>query len=121
MEISRDNDQKRKESPYMEMSITMTKNEEYKSNNAQLLNHSLSFVFTNHSFFSATSVLYHSPMLNTTTASLDKLTCTNYVDLGKCQDKFGRFSWSNYLNVKLEVFERDDNRDFCLVQNLTMR
>ena len=58
------------------------------------------------------------------TASLDKLTCTDYVDFGKCQDRFGRFSWSknnsNYLDVKLKVFKKDDNKDFRLVQNLTM-
>ena len=59
------------------------------------------------------------------TASLGKLTCTDYVDLAKCQDGFGRFSWSkndsNYLDVKLKVFKKDDKGDFCLVQNLTMR
>ena len=64
---------------------------------------------------SATSGLSHSPMTDKTTASLDKLTCTGYEDLGKCQDRFGRFSCckndSNYLDVKLKVFKRDDNRD----------
>ena len=29
-----------------------------------------------------------------TTASLDKLICTDYVDFGKCQDRFGQFLWS---------------------------
>ena len=63
-------------------------------------------------------------MAYNTTASLDKLTCTDYVDFGKCQDRFGRFSWSkndsNYLDVKLEVFRKDDKKEFRLVQNLTM-
>ena len=63
-------------------------------------------------------------MAYNTTASLDKLTCTDYVDLGKCQDRFGRFSWSknntNYLDVKLKVFRKDDKKEFRLVQNLTM-
>ena len=63
-------------------------------------------------------------MAYNTTASLDKLTCTDYVDFGKCQDRFGRFSWSknnsNCLDVKLKVFKKDDNKDFRLVQNLTM-
>ena len=63
-------------------------------------------------------------MAYNTTASLDKLTCTNYVDFGKCQDKFGRFSWSkndsNYLDVKLKLFRKDDKKEFRLVQNLTM-
>ena len=56
--------------------------------------------------------------------SLDKLTCTGYVDFGKCQDRFGQFSWSknhsNYLDVKLKVFRKDDKKEFRLVQNLTM-
>ena len=62
-------------------------------------------------------------MVYNTTASLDKLTCTNYVDFGKCQDRFGQFSWSkndsNYLDVKLKVFMKDDKKEFRLVQNLT--
>ena len=63
-------------------------------------------------------------MAYTITASLDKLTCTNYVVFDKRQDKFGQFSWfkndSNYLDVKLKVFRKDDNEDFRLVPNLTM-
>ena len=63
-------------------------------------------------------------MAYNTTASLDKLTCTDYVDFDKCQDRFGRCSWSkndsNYFDVEHKVFKRDDNRDFHLVQNLTM-
>ena len=62
-------------------------------------------------------------MAYNTTAFLDKLTCTNYVDFGKCQDCFGRFSWSkndsNYLDVKLKVFRKNDKKEFRLVQNLT--
>ena len=58
-----------------------------------------------------------------TTASLDKLTCTDYVDIGKCQDRFGQFSWSendsNYLDVKLKVFNKGNNKEFRLVQNPT--
>ena len=30
-------------------------------------------------------------MAYNTTASLDKLNCTDYVDFGKCQDRFGQF------------------------------
>ena len=63
-------------------------------------------------------------MAYSTTASFDKLTCTDYVDFGKCRDRFGRFSWSkndsNYLDVKLKVFRKDDKKEFRLVQNLTM-
>ena len=64
-------------------------------------------------------------MAYNTTASLDKLTCTDYVDFGKSQDRFGRFSWSkkdsNYLDIKLKVFKREDkNAEFRLRQNLSM-
>ena len=63
-------------------------------------------------------------MAYNTTASLVKLTCTDYVDFDKCQDRFGRFSWSefnsNYSEVKLKVFKKDDNKELRLVQNLTV-
>ena len=63
-------------------------------------------------------------MAYNTTASLDKLTCTDYVDFGKCQDRFGRFAWSkndsNHLDVKLSVFRKGDQKEFRLVQILTM-
>ena len=64
-------------------------------------------------------------MAYNTTDSLDKLTCNDSVDFGKCQDRFGRLSWSkndsNYLDAKLKVFKKDDNKEFRLVQKLTMR
>ena len=64
-------------------------------------------------------------MAYNTTASLDKLTCTDYVDFGKSLDRFGGFSWikndSNYLDIKLKVFKRDDrNAEFRLRQNFLM-
>ena len=63
-------------------------------------------------------------MAYNTIASLDKLTCTDYVDFGKRQDRFGRFSRSkndsNNLDVKLKVFRKDDKKEFRLAQNLTM-
>ena len=64
-------------------------------------------------------------MAYNTTASLEKLTCTDYVDFGKSSDRFGRLSWtkndSNYLDIKLKVFKREDkNADFRLRQNLSM-
>ena len=73
---------------------------------------------------SATSILSRSPMAYNITETLDKLACTDYVDFGKCQDRFGRFSWSkndsNYLEVKVKVFKREDkNADFRLRQNLS--
>ena len=82
------------------------------------------FFHKNKSLLLATSILYCSPTADNTTASLDKLTCTDYVDFGKCQDRFGQFSWSknvsNYLDVKLKLFRKDDKKEFQLVQSLTM-
>ena len=58
------------------------------------------------------------------TASLEKLTCTNYVDFGRTEDSFGQFSNSTkdakYLDVKLKVFKKADKKEFRLVQNLTI-
>ena len=64
-------------------------------------------------------------MASNTTASLDKLIRTNYVNFGKCQDRFGRFPWtkndSNYLDIKLKVFKRQDKyAEFQLRQNFSM-
>ena len=64
-------------------------------------------------------------MAYNTTASLDKLTCTDYVEFGKGQDRFGRCFWtkndSNYLDIKLKVFKREDkNAEFRLRQNLSI-
>ena len=64
-------------------------------------------------------------MVYNTTETLDKLTCTDYVDFGKCQDRFGRISWSknysNFLEIKLKVFKREDkNAEFRLRQKLSM-
>ena len=51
-----------------------------------------------------------SEMAYNTTATLDKLACADYVDFGKCQERFGQFSWtkndSNYLDFKLKMFKR---------------
>ena len=108
MEISRDNDQKHT----------------YICKEKQFQNHSLTFIHKNKSLLSATIILSRSPLAYNTTASLDKLTCTDYVSFGKCQDRFGRLSWSkhdfNYLDVKLNVFRKDGKKEFRLVQNLTM-
>ena len=63
-------------------------------------------------------------MAYNTTASLDTLTCSNYGDFGICQDRFGDFSRSkrdsNYSNLKLRVFKKDDNKDSRLAQNHTI-
>ena len=60
-----------------------------------------------------------------TSPTLDKQTCTDYVDFGKCQDKFGQVSWtkndSNCLHIKPEVFKRPSkDAKFRLRQNFTM-
>ena len=58
------------------------------------------------------------------TASLDNLTLTDHVDYGKCHVRFIQFSWSkndsNYLDEKLKVLKKGDNKELRLVQNLTM-
>ena len=77
------------------------------------------------SLFSASTILSRSTMAYNTTASLDKLNCTDYVDFGKCQDRFEPFSWSkndsNYLDIQSKVFKREDeNAEFRLRQNLSM-
>ena len=64
-------------------------------------------------------------MAYNTTATLDKLACTDYVEIGKFQERIGHFSWtksdSNYLDIKLKVFKRvDKNAGFRLRQNLSM-
>ena len=64
-------------------------------------------------------------MAYNTTASLDKLTCTDYIDFEKNSDRFGQVSWikndSNYLDFKIKVFKREDNNaEFRLRQNLPM-
>ena len=84
--------------------VTMTKKEAFISNTLQLQN-LLEFIFKNKSI-SATSILCRSSAADNTTASLDKLTCTEYADFGICQDSFGQFFWSkncsNYLDVKFQ-------------------
>ena len=77
------------------------------------------------SLLSATSIPSRSPLAYNTTKTLDKMACTNYVDFGMSQDRFGRFSWSkivsNYMDIKLKVFKREDkNAQFRLRQNISM-
>ena len=74
--------------------VTITKKDTYISNEMQFHNHSLTFFHYNQSLLSVTSILSRSPMAYNTTASLDKLTCTDNVDVGKCQDRLGQFFWS---------------------------
>ena len=64
-------------------------------------------------------------MVYNPTTSLEKLACTDYVNIDKCQARFGRFFWnnydSNYKDFKLKVFKREEkNAEFRLRQNVTM-
>ena len=95
-----------------------------KSNELQLQIQFLTLFHKSESLVSGTSNLSCSPMAYNTTASLDNLSCINYVAFGKCQDRLGQFSWSkndpNYSDVKLKVFKKDDKKESRLVQTLTM-
>ena len=64
-------------------------------------------------------------MAYNTSPTLDKQTCTDYVDFGKCQDRFGQSAWtksdSNNLDIKLNVFKRESrDAEFSLGRNFTM-
>ena len=64
-------------------------------------------------------------MAYNTSATFDKQICTDYVDFGKCQDRFGQFSWNKidpkYLEFKLKVFKKENkDMEFRLRQNFTM-
>ena len=76
-------------------------------------------------FFQLPAFYLVHPWLTTKLLFLDKLACTEYVDFGKSQDRFGRFSWSkndsNHLDFKLKLFKRvDKNAELRLRQNLSM-
>ena len=104
--------------------VTMQKKYAYLCTEMLLQNHSLSFIQKNKSRVSATSILSRSLIAYDTTVSLDQITCTDYVDFGKCQDRFRQFSSSqndsNYLEVKLKLFKKDDSKEFRLVEKSTM-
>ena len=69
-----------------------------------------------YSFLLPTSLRFDPLMTYNTTASLDKLTCTDYMDVLKCQDRFGQISSSknnsNYLVFTLKVFKRNSKKSF---------
>ena len=120
--MSRDNGQKGKNIFIWKYHVTLARTKAVTYTSQIIVQ--LSFSKSN-SLFSATSILSRSPMAYNTTASLDKLTCTDYVEFGKSSERFGRFSWSKndsiYLDIKLKVFKREDkNAEFRLRQNLSM-
>ena len=98
MDMSGDNVQKGKEFHLMKMSRYNDKKNAYICNKLLLQNPSSTFFYKNESVFSALSNLSCSPMAYHTTASLNKLTCTNYVDFQNCQDRFGPRTWMNNSN-----------------------
>ena len=121
MEMSRDNAKKVKNLLIWKRHVIMTEKNSYIINEMQLQSHFLIFFRENKSLLSATSILSRSPLAYNTTASFDNLTFTDYVDLGKCQDRFWQISWSknssNYLDKKFNLFKTGDNQE---VQNFTM-
>ena len=96
--------------------MTMTKKKTYEGNSFQLQILSLTLFFKNFSLFQ----LSHSHI---STVSLDKLTCTDYVDFGKLKTYRDNFfgpkliPTTRMINLK---FSRETTTNFHLVQNLTM-
>ena len=103
----------------------MTKKDWFIRIELQLQKPFFSLILKNKSLPSDTIILSKSSMACNTIAFLGKITCQDNVDFGKCQDRFGKNSWSkndsNYSNVKLKVLKKDDNKEIQLVQKLTMR
>ena len=65
--------------------------------------------------------------METVNATSDKVLCTDYVDFGQHEHRFGRLSWSkiekngdNFLEVQLKCFRRCDGKDFERHQKLAM-
>ena len=79
-----------------------------------IINYSLSFLVKICPPLSPMSVLSPSLMVDNTTASSDKLTCTNYVVSGKNQDRVGQFFPSenppNTWMLNLNLFERVEKK-----------
>ena len=120
--MSRDNDQKKEVFPYKEVSRDT---DACKSSDLKFSNHCSTFILKNQlaSFSYQHSISFTHGLQHYKT--LNKLACTDYVDFGKSQDRFGRFFWSkndsNYLVIKLKVFKGEDkNAEFCLRQNFSM-
>ena len=59
-------------------------------------------------------------MICNTAACMKKLTCTDFVESGKSGRFSGSKNDSNHVDVKIKVFNKDDIKEFRLVQNLAM-
>ena len=79
--MSHNNDQKRKKSPYIEMSRDNDGKDAHVSNQLELRNHSSTFFHKLKALPLAPTIVPRSPMAHNSTA-LDNLTCTDYVDFG---------------------------------------
>ena len=117
--MSRDNDQKRKYFLIRKYHVTLASTKAATYSSQIIVQFSFSKI---NSLLSATSILF---MAYNTTKTLEKLTCTKYVDFGENLDRFGSFFWSkndsNYLDIKLKVFKSEDkNAEFRLRQNISM-
>ena len=97
--MSRDNDQERKYFLIRKYHVTLARTKAVTFNFQIVFQLSISKI---KSLLSATSIPSRSPMADNTTENLDELTCTDYVDFGKCQDRFGRFSGSKNDSENLE-------------------
>ena len=57
-------------------------------------------------------------------ATLDKSLCLDFVDFGKHQNRFGRFSWTknekNYLEIHFKVFRKDIANEFKRYQCVSL-
>ena len=115
MEKSRSNVQQSRELSQMKTSRDndpLKYAESLKSNNLLLEAHSLTFILKNKSILSATNVLSQpktKPLAYGTTASMDKLVCTNCVDFPKCQETLGQILVQKLLQLfgcKLQKFQK---------------
>ena len=106
--------------------VIFTEKETHRGNKCNIRSNSLCFVLKITSLLLATSTLSQRPnsKVYKTTASLDKLTCTRFVELAKCQPRFGCFFVQNTFQQRRcewQNFEENDNRDSRPFQRLTMR
>ena len=86
--MSNDNDHEVKNFLKWKSHVTMASKDAYKNIELQLQNYSSTFLHKK-TLPSATSIQSSSPTARNTTVSLEKLTCTNFVDFGNCQNRFG--------------------------------
>ena len=94
-DLSRDDDQVRK------LYVAITKKEAYVSQSFQHRSHSLTYFLKSISLLSATSVLSQQPNVMTynTTASLDKLTSTDFMHFGKYHVRFVFFPGPEVIQI----------------------